>query len=138
MFIAPHVLAGKRVLIVEDDMIMALVVEDFLLECGCITVGPCANVAKALQAVGSEVFDLAVLDVNLAGETVYPVAHALAERRIPFLLTSGYGDQAIPAAHGDWKVCAKPFSGQDLVTKLSGLLGSTGPSIRSEGQTAQA
>jgi CheY-like chemotaxis protein len=137
MFIAPHVLAGKRVLIVEDDMIMALVVEDFLLECGCVPVGPCANVANALETVGSQVFDLAVLDVNLAGETVYPVADALTKRGIPFLFTSGYGDQAIPAGHGNWMVCAKPFSGQDLVTKLSGILGSNVPSIRSEGQTAK-
>jgi CheY-like chemotaxis protein len=122
MFVAPKLLAGKRVLIVEDNLIIAMTIEDFLLECGCIVVGPCSNVAQAMEAVRAEAPDLAVLDVNLGGETAYPIAFALAERRIPFVFTSGYGDQAIPPGHADWKVCAKPFTGDELIAMLATAL----------------
>jgi CheY-like chemotaxis protein len=118
MFIAPQALIGKRVLVVEDEFIVALVIEDFLLECGCIIVGPCGKVTGALEVISAEPIDLAILDVNLAGETVYPVAYALAERGIPFLFTSGYGDEAMPAEHPDWKVCAKPFRRDELIAML--------------------
>jgi CheY-like chemotaxis protein len=122
MFVAPKVLAGKRVLIVEDELIIAMTIEDFLLECGCIIVGPCSTVAQAMDAVRVETPDLAVLDVNLGGQTAYPVAFALAERHIPFVFTSGYGDQAIPPGHDDWKVCAKPFTGDELIAMLAAAL----------------
>jgi hypothetical protein len=62
------------------------------------------------------------LDVNLAGEKVYPVAEILTERHIPFLFLSGYGDEAIPADRRDWMVRAKPFKGADLTTMLSAAL----------------
>jgi len=119
---AEHVLAGKRVLIVEDELLVALMIEDFLGDFGCSTVGPCGSVETALHAVRTESLDLAVLDVNLAGERAYPVAEALAERRIPFLFLSGYGDDAIPPGHSDWKVCAKPFRSADLARMLSAAL----------------
>lgn len=122
--IMPEVLVGKRVLIVEDEMLVAILIEDFLADLGCTTVGPCGSVAIALDAARTEVFDLAVLDVNLGGEMVYPVAELLAERHIPFLFLSGYGDDAIPADHRDWRVCAKPFRGDDLACMLSAALGS--------------
>jgi hypothetical protein len=67
-------------------------------------------------------FDLAVLDVNLAGEMVYPVAEVLTERHIPFLFLSGYGDEAIPPGHSNWRVCAKPFRGDDLASMMSAAL----------------
>jgi CheY-like chemotaxis protein len=122
MFVTPAVLIGKRVLIVEDEMLVALMIEDVLVDCGCSTVGPCGSVALALDAARTELFDLAVLDVNLDGEMVYPVAELLAERHIPFLFLSGYGEQAIPAERGDWKVCAKPFKIADLAAMLSAAL----------------
>jgi CheY-like chemotaxis protein len=122
MVVTPTALAGKRVLIVEDELLVALLIEDLLTDFGCTTLGPCGSVAKALEAVRTEEFDLAVLDVNLAGEKVYPVAEALAERHIPFLFLSGYGDEAIPASRGEWKVCAKPFKGDDLVIMMSAVL----------------
>jgi CheY-like chemotaxis protein len=122
MVVAPQVLVGKRVLIVEDEMLVALLIEDFLIELGCSPLGPCGSVANALAAASTEVFDLAVLDVNLDGEKVYPVAEFLAERHIPFLFLSGYGEEAIPEGHRDWKVCAKPFRGDDLATMMSAAL----------------
>jgi DNA-binding response OmpR family regulator len=119
---APSVLAGKRILIVEDEMLVALLIEVFLADLGCITVGPCGSVAMALGAIRTEAFDMAVLDVNLAGEKVYPVAELLAEMRIPFLFLSGYGEEAIPAGHKEWRVCAKPFRGEELTAMLSAAL----------------
>jgi CheY-like chemotaxis protein len=122
MVVTPKVLAGKRVLIVEDELLVALLIEDFLLEFGCTTLGPFGSVAGAIDAARIEAFDLAVLDVNLAGEKVYPVAEILTERHIPFLFVSGYGDEAIPAGRREWMVCAKPFKGADLATMLSAAL----------------
>jgi len=122
MVVASMVLAGKRVLIVEDELLVALLLEDFLLELGCTILGPFGSVAKAMDAARTEAFDLAVLDVNLAGEKVYPVAELLTERRIPFLFLSGYGDEAIPADRREWTVCAKPFKGADLAAMLSAAL----------------
>jgi DNA-binding response OmpR family regulator len=127
MMITPPILAGKRVLIVEDELLVALLIEDFLVELGCSTLGPCGSVANALVTARSETFDLAVLDVNLAGEKVYPVAEVLAERHIPFLFLSGYGDEAIPVGRSEWMVCAKPFKGDDLATMMSAALTASAP-----------
>jgi CheY-like chemotaxis protein len=118
-------LAGKRILIVEDELLVALMIEDFLIDFGCTTIGPCGTVETALQAVETAALDFALLDVNLSGERVYPVAEALAERHIPFLFLSGYGDEAIPPGHTDWKVCAKPFKGKDLAGMLCAAMVST-------------
>ncbi|MGD0109690.1 MAG: response regulator [Rhodopila sp.] len=127
MAVTPPILVGKRVLIVEDELLVALMIEDFLAEFGCSTLGPCGSVSKALDAARTEMFDLAVLDVNLAGEMVYPVAEVLAARHIPFLFLSGYGDQAIPADHRDWKVCPKPFRGDVLASMMSSALETSAP-----------
>jgi CheY-like chemotaxis protein len=115
-------LAGKRVMVVEDEMLVALLIEDMLREEGCSILGPFNTVAKALIAVATGGFDLAVLDVNLAGEKVYPVAEALAARNIPFLFLSGYGEAAIPPGRPKWKVCNKPFRGSELTDMLSATL----------------
>jgi DNA-binding response OmpR family regulator len=116
-------LAGKRVLVVEDELLVALMIEDFLTEFGCTTIGPCGTVETALHAVATESLDLALLDVNLSGERVYPVAAALELRHVPFLFLSGYGEEAIPPGHSDWKVCAKPFRGAELAGMLCAVMG---------------
>ena len=118
MSVAPQTLAGKRVLIVEDEALVAFMLEDALAEFGCIPVGPCSSVATALKLIGAETFDLALLDINLNGEKVYPVAYALAERHIPFLFVSGYGNDGLPPGRSKWKVCMKPFTFNDLAEML--------------------
>jgi CheY-like chemotaxis protein len=120
-FSAP-MLAGKRVLVVEDEDLVAFLIENLLEDCGCTVVGPYGTVEAALAAAHTETFDLAVLDVNLHGLRVYPVAEFLAERSIPFLFLSGYGDEAIPLGRNTWKVCAKPFKISDLVAMLQQAL----------------
>jgi CheY-like chemotaxis protein len=118
MAFAAPLLAGKRVLVVEDEALVAILIENLLEDCECTIVGPCGTIESALAAVRTETFDLAVLDVNLHGVRVYPVAELLAERNIPFLFLSGYGDGAIPFGRNAWKVCAKPFKISDLVAML--------------------
>jgi DNA-binding response OmpR family regulator len=111
-------LAGMRVMVVEDELLIAMLIEDTLLDQGCVIVGPFTSVPEALTAARDGDFDLALLDVNLRGEKVYPVAELLAARHIPFLLLSGYGSDAIPADRPEWQAVSKPFIVTELVAKL--------------------
>jgi DNA-binding response OmpR family regulator len=112
-------LAGRRVLVVEDEFLIAMMIEDVLLDQDCVVVGPFASLADAVQAADSAVVDLAVLDVNLRGEKVYPAAEKLAARGIPFLLLTGYGTDAIPADRPHWQAVSKPFIVDELVARLA-------------------
>ena len=112
-------LAGKRVLVVEDELLVALLVEDTLAEAGCIVVGPFARVRDALAAVQAETVDVALLDVNVAGERVFPVAYALEERGVPFLFLTGYGEAALPRDRPGWDACSKPFYPKQLTDELA-------------------
>ncbi len=115
-------LAGKRILVVEDESLIAMLLEMALQDEGCIVVGPASRVAEALElAVDGQHLDGALLDVNLAGEAVFPVAEALASRAVPFLLLSGYGDQAVPEGR-NWPIRGKPFDVGDVMETLSGLI----------------
>ncbi len=111
-------LAGLRVLVVEDEMLVSLMIEEILVDHHCSIVGPYATVAEAVEAARREPIDLALLDVNIGGAQVYPVADALMARRIPFLFLSGYGQSAIQHDHPDWRVCSKPFREDDLIGML--------------------
>ncbi len=113
------VLNGLRVLVVEDELLIAMMIEDLLAEQFCVVVGPFSAVADALAVARSEKLDLAVLDVNVHGEKIYPVGELLAARRIPFILLSGYGQGAIPPEHPDWQAVAKPFQAQELPRLLA-------------------
>jgi DNA-binding response OmpR family regulator len=111
--------AGLRVLIVEDEMLLAFMLQDMLAEWGCAVVGPAVRVAKALSLAGSEALDGAILDVNLAGTEVYPVARALAARRIPFLFISGYAASRLPREWRDRPTLQKPFQPRDLAQSMA-------------------
>lgn len=102
-------LAGKSVLVVEDEVLIAMLVEDLLEEAGCIVIGPFAQVEEALAAAGTETVDIALLDVNVRGEQVFPVAYQLERRGVPFLFLTGYGDVALPRDRPNWKAHPKPF-----------------------------
>jgi DNA-binding response OmpR family regulator len=105
-------------MVVEDELLVALMIEEVLLEQGCQIIGPFTNLADALRAARDETMELAVLDVNLCGERVYPVAELLESRGIPFLLLSGYGRDAAPPDRPNWVSCSKPFRGHELTHAL--------------------
>jgi CheY-like chemotaxis protein len=111
-------LNGLRVLVVEDEAAISLLLEDMLLDFGCEVVGPAARLAAALEAVERETLDLAILDVNVAGEPIYPVAEALLRRQVPFVFSTGYGSAGIKDTYRDRPVLQKPFAQHDLKQKL--------------------
>jgi CheY-like chemotaxis protein len=111
-------LQGLRVLVVEDEAAISLLLEDMLLDFGCEVVGPAARLATALDTVQREQLDLAILDVNVAGEPIYPVAEALLARSVPFVFSTGYGSAGIKDAFRDRPVLQKPFAQHDLKQKL--------------------
>ena len=112
-------LIGLRVLVVEDEMLVSLLIEEMLADRKCVIVGPFSTVPAAERAAMTEAIDIALLDVNIGGSKVYPVAIALMRRRIPFLFLSGYGENAIPHDRPDWRVCSKPFRENYLIDMLS-------------------
>lgn len=111
-------LTGKLVMVAEDELLISMLIEDVLADAGCLVVGPFSNVSDALAAAKDALIDVALLDVNLRGEMIYPAAEALAERGIPFLLLSGYGREAVPLNHPEWEACSKPFKALDLTARL--------------------
>jgi two-component SAPR family response regulator len=102
--------AGCRVLVVEDETLIAVLIEQTLEAMHCEVVGPAAKLETALQLVLDEGFDIAILDVTVRGGKVYPVAELLLARGIPFVLASGYGDWALPKALRDQRRLLKPFT----------------------------
>jgi CheY-like chemotaxis protein len=119
-------LNGLRILVVEDEAAISLLLEDMLLDFGCELVGPAARLSSALDIAARETIDLAILDVNVAGEPIYPVAEALAERGVPFVFSTGYGSAGIKDAFRDRPVLQKPFAQNDLKQKLLSARRSSG------------
>lgn len=103
-----------RVLLVEDEMMIALLLEDMLAALDCEVVGPAARLDKAPQMAQQQALDVALLDVNLNGQEIYPVADALAAREIPFVFVTGYGRGALRAPYCNCPILQKPFRRDDL------------------------
>jgi len=129
------ILTDKRVLLVEDEMLVAMLIEQVLLDEKCQIVGPFTNLSDALSAAHTETIDIAILDVNLRGERVFPVADVLISRAIPFLFLSGYGADAIPSGHPEWRVCAKPFRANVLTELVTEMLGAAEMGKETAGQS---
>lgn len=111
-------LNGKRILVVEDEALIAVMVEDMLSELGSIVVGPAATIEQALTLLAHEEIDAAVLDVNIRGERIDPVAEALAARGVPMLFATGYGE--VRLANGvAATVIDKPYTQEKLARGLA-------------------
>ena len=114
-------LAGFRVLVVEDDMLIAVYIEQMLQDLGCVVVGPVGKLDVAMQVADDEALNAAILDVNIRGGNVFPVAERLRARGIPFALASGYGDWALPEAFRNQPRLTKPFTAHELEAQVLSL-----------------
>ena len=117
--------AMKRVLLAEDEAIIGMMMREFLLEFGLFVVGPCCTLRETLAAAAGE-FDCAILDLNLGGEAIYPVASMLVERNIPFAFVSGYGRESIDRQFADVPILQKPITRESLMSYLGEILGGPG------------
>lgn len=115
-------LKGLHILIVEDEAPIALQVEDMLVESGCEVVGPASRVAQALKLIDEEPVDAAVLDLNIAGDLVYPVADALDKRGVPYIFATGYGASSLTEPYRRRRVLQKPFSRRELLQAMQEAL----------------
>jgi CheY-like chemotaxis protein len=117
-------LAGKRVLVVEDETLVAMLLEDMIADLGAVLVGSASRVTRALEIIngGQSEIDLAVLDVNLGGEDAFPIAAALAKRGIPFAFSTGYGSAGLPDEWRNRPTLQKPFTHDQVKAVLTRAL----------------
>lgn len=117
-------LTGRRVLIVEDESLVAMLLETILEDMGCTPVGPASNIDDGLAMVAdSEHLDAALLDVNVAGRQVFPVAEALKARGVPFVFSTGYGEGGLPDEWRGQSTIQKPFTEETVRSALMKALG---------------
>ena len=116
--------AGRRVLIVEDESLVAMLLETILEDMGCVPVGPASTVDEGLQMVAEgERIDAALLDVNVAGRQVFPIAEALRERGVPFVFSTGYGEGGLPDEWRGLPTLQKPFTEAAVRDALMNAMG---------------
>ncbi len=113
--------AKRRILVVEDEMLIGMLLEDMLTDMGFQVVAIVPRLKEALAAVERESFDLAVLDVHLHGESAFPVAEALIAKGVPFIFATGYGERGLPENYRSRPVLQKPFAKDDLERLLKAL-----------------
>lgn len=111
-------LKGLRVFIVEDESLIMMLLEDILDDLGCKVVASALNLRQALEAAATTEVDVAILDINLNGDPIYPVAERLAERGIPLIFASGYGATTLPEGWKTRPTLPKPFSADQVAVAL--------------------
>ena len=124
----PQMLVGNRLLLVEDEALVAMALKDMLTELGFEVVGAFNKVAEALAVVTNQDVNAAILDVNLGGELIYPVADCLVAKGVPFVFITGYGAGAIDGRFASCRVLQKPIQRQMLQNTF--IVGSGSPSRR--------
>jgi CheY-like chemotaxis protein len=116
-------LRDRRILVVEDEYLIAMTLSEHLEEVGSTVVGPVSSVEKAIKAIESnQQIDAAVVDVNLGGAMAFPVADALLARNIPFIFTSGYEGDALRERYPQIKNCLKPYLFPEMERALASAL----------------
>jgi CheY-like chemotaxis protein len=117
-------LAGLRLLVVEDEALVAMALEDMLGDLGCVVVDVAGTLARGVALADELAIDGAILDINLGGEKVFPVCERLAERGVPFVFCTGYGLAGVPADFATAPTLAKPYDEHRLRKLLiSGFAG---------------
>lgn len=117
-------LPGRRVLLVEDEALVAMLLETILEDMGCVPVGPAATVEEGLTMVADPApLDAALLDVNVAGQLVFPIAEALKARGVPFVFSTGYGQGGLPDEWRGHPTIQKPFTEADIRNALMQAMG---------------
>src|ERR1700753_1485332 len=117
----PADLNGLRVLVVEDEMMVSMLIEDMLSDLGCAVVGPASRLDEAIELAKAGNIDCAVLEGNRGGQPIFPLADLLRERDTPFAFATGYGDAGLRDVDRGTPVLQKPFRGGDLARVLGEL-----------------
>lgn len=118
----PPSLDEIRVLVVEDELMIALALKRALADAGCAVIGPVPRIARALECATEVPLDAALLDINVGGERVFPVAELLQARAVPFAFLSGYQESVLPERFRACPMLAKPCSAQDVIAVLRRIL----------------
>jgi DNA-binding response OmpR family regulator len=114
---------GGRVLVCDDNLLIADVVAEFLRECGFIPIGPVGRLESAMQMARERALDGAILDINLNGRPCFPICAILSARRIPFMFLTGYPQASIPVEYRWAPLIAKPFEPNEMKEALADMLG---------------
>jgi len=115
-------LSGRRVLVVEDEMLILMLIEDMLADLGCESISAAATVKQALALIDAQAFDAAMLDVNLNGDRSFVVADALAKRGVPFVFSTGYGIEGLTDSYRDRPLLRKPYRYEELAKIFESLI----------------
>lgn len=126
-----HDLTGLKLLIVEDETLVAMLLEDIVAEAGGTVVGTASRVMHAIEMVNDKTLriDLAILDVNVGGEEVFPVAEALALRNVPFAFATGYENASLPEKWRVRPMLQKPFSEEQVLRLLQAAVPAPEPDL---------
>jgi CheY-like chemotaxis protein len=116
--------AQKRVLVVEDEYLIRMLLEDMLADLGYAVAAAVGSIAEASALAANADFNAAILDVNLDGQEIYPVADILKQRGLPFVFVTGYGERSLPDRYRDRPALQKPFQAEQLSAALATLLAS--------------
>ena len=114
--------AVPRLLVVEDEYLIRMLLEDMLADLGYDVAAAVGTIAEASELAASGDFNAAILDVNLDGQEIYPVAEILAKRGLPFIFVTGYGKGSLSEPYSGRPALQKPFQAEQLKTALAGLL----------------
>ena len=117
-----HTRAQIRVLVVEDEYLIRMLVEDMLADLGYAVAAAVGTMAEASELAATGDFSAAILDVNLDGNEIFPVADILSGRGVPFVFVTGYGERSIPEPYRDRPALQKPFQADQLGAALGSLL----------------
>ena len=112
-------LSSRRILIVEDEILILMMIEDMLTDLGCESIAVASKADQAITLVEGQVFDAAMLDINLNGIASYPIADALTARRVPYFFSTGNGVKDMKEGYRDQDVLKKPFTFDQLSNMFS-------------------